>query len=248
MPFFQQPTLYPETALLSLLSELSDLPQTKTSSSCQPRRKQQQEHQPPTPTFTPKFDVTEVENSYELFGELPGIEQEAISIEFSDAQTILITGGKTVRPNSSSSSSPSSSTPTLAPSQEPDSSKDKDIEETSSVKSSSAHSATVEDDDYDEVDTPLSSTPATPPVTSAAEVKVVVTPPQAQQAQAHQAQQAEPKYWISERQVGTFERSFSFAQRIDHDGVQASLKNGILHIVVPKMQQGKGRKVVVNVL
>jgi len=41
------------------------------------------------------------------------------------------------------------------------------------------------------------------------------------------------KYWISERATGSFSRQFSFPQPVDSDAVKASLKNGILSIVVP---------------
>jgi len=43
-----------------------------------------------------------------------------------------------------------------------------------------------------------------------------------------------PRYWVKERMIGEFERSFSFPQTVDHDNVKASLKNGILSVVVPK--------------
>jgi HSP20 family molecular chaperone IbpA len=37
-------------------------------------------------TFSPKFDVKEAADAYELHGELLGIKQEDIKIEFTDAQ------------------------------------------------------------------------------------------------------------------------------------------------------------------
>lgn len=43
-------------------------------------------------TFNPKFDVREVETGYELHGELPGIEQKDVEIEFTDSQTLNISG------------------------------------------------------------------------------------------------------------------------------------------------------------
>jgi HSP20 family protein len=204
MPFFRQPAyLTPEASFFQLLSEL-DQPQK----SCSPR------HQRPQ-TFTPRFDVTEVENAYELYGELPGLEQSDVSIEFSDAQTLVIKG-KTER-----------ATSTVAAPQ-PEATNEA---ETSSEK---AHSATVEDE-YDEADTPL-ATPAT---------SATVTEEKQEQA-ATETQAPKPKFWVAERRVGTFARSFSFSQRIEQDAVQASLKNGILRVVVPKAQ--KPTKVVVNVL
>ena len=107
---------------------------------------------------------------------------------------------------------------------EPESSKDA---ETSSEKS---HNATVEDE-YDEADTPL----ATPATTATA------TNDAAPQVQAPR----QAKYWVAERKVGEFARSFAFSQRVEQDFVTATLKNGILHLVVPKSQ--KSRKVAINV-
>src|ERR1700744_3824591 len=43
-------------------------------------------------TFAPKFDVREAKDSYVLEGELPGIDQKDVVIEFADEQTITIKG------------------------------------------------------------------------------------------------------------------------------------------------------------
>lgn len=208
MPFFPQAYLSSEANLFQLLSEL-DQPQRKP---CGPRHARHQ-------TFTPRFDVAELPEAYELYGELPGLEQDDISIEFSDAQTIVVKG-KTERPSTTAPAASIAHT-------EPESSKDA---ETSSEKS---HSATVEDE-YDEADAPL----ATPATTATATNDVA--PQQQEQAQAPRA-----KYWVAERKVGEFARSFSFSQRVEQDFVTATLKNGILHVVVPKSQ--KPKKVAVNV-
>lgn len=42
--------------------------------------------------IAPKFDVTEHEKSYSLQGELPGVSPEHVSIEFTDPQTMVISG------------------------------------------------------------------------------------------------------------------------------------------------------------
>ena len=42
-------------------------------------------------------------------------------------------------------------------------------------------------------------------------------------------------YWMSERSVGEFARSFSFPNRVDQGNVKASLRNGVLGVVVPKL-------------
>ena len=205
MPFFRPAYFSPEANLFQLLSEL-DQPQQKA---CAPGQHRQH-------TFTPRFDVTEVENAYELYGELPGIEQKDISIEFSDAQTLVVKG-KAER-----------ATSTVEPAAQIEATNDA---ETASEKS---HNATVEDD-YDEADTPLATPATTETVAENNET-----------AEKQEAQEPKPKYWVAERRVGSFARSFSFSQRIDQDAVQASLKNGILRVVVPKSQ--KSGKVVVNVL
>jgi HSP20 family molecular chaperone IbpA len=54
-----------------------------------------------------------------------------------------------------------------------------------------------------------------------------------------------PKYWVSERSVGEFSRSFSFPGTVDIDQCKASLEHGILKIVVPKMEKKAGRKIAV---
>ena len=42
--------------------------------------------------FSPKFDVREHQESYELQGELPGIEQKDIHISFADPHTLIVKG------------------------------------------------------------------------------------------------------------------------------------------------------------
>ena len=48
------------------------------------------------------------------------------------------------------------------------------------------------------------------------------------------------KYWVSERSVGEFSRPFSFPTSVDIDRVKASLDNGILKVVVPKLEKKAG--------
>ncbi|KAF7552192.1 hypothetical protein G7046_g7493 [Stylonectria norvegica] len=65
--------------------------------------------------------------------------------------------------------------------------------------------------------------------------------------------QAEPKkpvdaakYWLTERSVGEFSRSFNFPTRVDQDAVSANFKNGILAIVVPKAKKHESRRINVD--
>lgn len=46
----------------------------------------------PVRGFNPRFDVKEINDTYELHGELPGVEQKDVEIEFPDHQTLVIKG------------------------------------------------------------------------------------------------------------------------------------------------------------
>lgn len=214
MPFFLRPQVqHPFQAEEDLFSLLAGL--DTSSHPCANKRRPQQKK--PEPTFTPRFDVLETPTTYELFGELPGLKQEDLVIEFADVQTLSIKG-KTSRPETASA--------------------DKTVEaapEQVQTPSEKDHHATVEDD-YDVADTPLSSSPASP--TTPTHTKKTVE-------EKAEAQVTKPKYWISERQVGSFERTFSFSQRLEIDDVRAELNSGVLRVVVPKSQ--KARKVTVSV-
>lgn len=54
------------------------------------------------------------------------------------------------------------------------------------------------------------------------------------------------KYWVSERSVGEFSRTFTFPIRVDQDAVKASLRNGILSIVVPKALAPTSKRIIVE--
>lgn len=43
-------------------------------------------------SFTPRFDVRELDDGYHLDGELPGVEQDNIDLEFTDPHTLVIKG------------------------------------------------------------------------------------------------------------------------------------------------------------
>jgi HSP20 family protein len=173
-------------------------------------------------SFVPRFDVREVGSAYELHGELPGIEQRDIDIEFVDANTLVIRGKSehhTTRTNEETKAvdEQASSEPVVA-------------DDASEKSTSSYHKATV-DDDY--VDAGASAEGAE---ASATTYPVAANASQAADTQAVTTKPAEPnyKYWVSERSTGTFERRFSFPGRVDQEAVKASLKNGILSVIVPK--------------
>jgi HSP20 family protein len=61
-----------------------------------------------------------------------------------------------------------------------------------------------------------------------------------------QPPQAKEKYWLSERSIGQFSRSFEFHVLVDQDHIQASIKNGLLSIVVPKAEEFMSCKVTIS--
>jgi len=161
-------------------------------------------------TFNPKFDVKENPDSYELHGELPGIEQSNVEIEFTDIQTITIKGR--TEHSYTSGTPPAIEDAKVAGA----------ITEGGEPKAPS-HKATVEDE------------VAEAQKTEGAEV-----------VKAEESKASESKYWVSERSVGEFSRSFTFPVRVDQDNVQASMKNGILSILVPKSKKHESRKININ--
>jgi HSP20 family protein len=155
-------------------------------------------------SFTPKFDVKETKEAYELHGELPGIDQKDVNIEWTDNNTLSISGRhEHVREEGER--------PTRLI-------QNGDREEQKKIES---HQPTVEDEN---------------PETGVAKQNN-------EKGVAKQEESNKPKYWVSERSVGEFHRSFAFPARVDQDAVKASLKNGILSVVVPKQSAPQARKI-----
>ncbi|EWY82932.1 hypothetical protein FOYG_15014 [Fusarium oxysporum NRRL 32931] len=51
------------------------------------------------------------------------------------------------------------------------------------------------------------------------------------------------KYWLAERSIGEFSRTFTFPSHVDQDGVSASFEDGILTIIVPKVKKHESRRI-----
>lgn len=168
-------------------------------------------------TFTPKFDVRETEDAYELHGELPGMNKKDVHIEFTDGQTLVIRGR--VERAYTSGTPPAgvlgegtvSGTITEAGEGE------------QQTEKPAYHKATVEDE--------------------GAEAEQAASSTEVAKKSSERAPEHGTKYWVSERSVGEFSRSFSFPSRVDSEAVNASLNNGILGVVVPKAKKLGSRRV-----
>ena len=167
-------------------------------------------------SFAPRFDVKEAKESYQLEGELPGINQENISIEFTDEHTLTIKG----RSERHSEAGTRPQAVEATPAQEEGAS----TPTSDAASEKSSHQATVEDE----------NTTNTTEITEA-KGKEVEKPTEPEAPKDH--------FWVSERHVGEFTRSFSFADRVDQEAVKASLKDGILSIVVPKAPKPESRRI-----
>lgn len=190
--------------------------------------------------YQPRFDVKENEGGYELRGELPGVDAENISIEFTDPQTLVIRGRtERERPEGHSPVDATSAAQILTQSEQQQTTQDDASDSASMVSDSSYQRPSVADVDAqgNEVNTPSSEVSATN-----AEAE------SSKQAAEHQQQQEHPepakeRYWVSERSVGEFARTFAFPGRIDQENVTANLTNGILNIVVPRAAAPEARRI-----
>ena len=54
------------------------------------------------------------------------------------------------------------------------------------------------------------------------------------------------EYVISEYSVGDYTRTFTLSNVIDQEKIQASIKNGVLRVVLPKSDVSKPRKIAVK--
>lgn len=173
-------------------------------------------------SFSPKFDVVETKEGYELHGEIPGAERKDISIEFTEPQTIVIHGRverQRTEGNPPAGLVEGSGDSTAAITE--------GGEKAPTSPSSESHRATVTDEE-----------------TEAAKER-------GEEAQSATAagtgDQKQPtpkqKFWFQERSVGEFHRSFSFPVPVDEEAVKASLNNGVLRVTVPKQEKRANRRV-----
>lgn len=183
-------------------------------------------------TSSRKFDVKDCKNTYELRAELPGLEQKDIDIEFMDAKTLVIKGSlaktEDTKPNEDEDNEGPAGSEGPAENGGPAAIEDKsdnksDSSSSSGSAASSSNQTTVEDWSEEEPE--------------------MLKKGKGYHTIVKQHEESFSKYLIRECSTGKFKRSFTFPHKVDRSGVKASLKNGILTIVVPKqLKKGSGRK------
>lgn len=161
----------------------------------------------------PRFDIRATEAAYHIEGELPGVsDKESLDIRFVDEHTLVIKGEitrKTLESNVDNG----------AGAEEAGKQPERSVSPTLSTRSLNA---TVEEVDETTGEVAPSATTITKSETA----------PQISSEEKSKG----PKFWLTERSVGVFERRFEFQDLIDQEGVKATLEHGILEIVVPRRQ------------
>ncbi|KAG6045785.1 hypothetical protein E4U17_008137 [Claviceps sp. LM77 group G4] len=178
--------------------------------------------------WQPKFDVRETSDNYELHGELPGINKDNVQIEFTDPQSLVVRGR--------AERSYTSGTPPAGLIDQPGNKG----AITEGGECGSSHKATVED----EKDEPSEAAASSESNKKEKKQQLVEKVDKKQQQQQHSEHGV--KYWLSERSVGEFARSFNFPSPVDQDAVSASFNDGVLNIVVPKSKKQGVRRVAIN--
>jgi HSP20 family molecular chaperone IbpA len=209
------------------------------------------------PTFQPKFDVRETDETYELHGELAGMNKQDVHVEFSDSQTMTVRGhiersyvagtppaaAAAAIENSGTISTDRPTTPTSET--EAAESSSSNTNNDNGAKSPSLK-ATVEDEEDEAGYTQIATlTSEAKPSNTISTVNTVNTTNN-NVGNYKKPNTDRAKYWVSERSIGEFSRSFNFPQRVDHDGVTATLNDGILTITVPKAKRHEARRIVVG--
>lgn len=205
-------------------------------------------------TWQPRFDLSEVENSYHLRGDLPGVETKDIEVQFTDAKTLVISGRTESHRTEGDLAQEQRGNDVIMTTaenankaQEDTQATEKDNDAASVHSDTSSYVQPTVEDEADitarEKGTEAASTAGTPTPNND---DAFAADPEEQSSKQAEAEQPRRRYWVSERSVGTFHRTFSFPKRIDSEGVTASLKNGILDIVVPKAKAPEARKITIQ--
>jgi len=107
MAFFSQSGFSP---LIQLLNDYEAQPEYKLYNDCKPVQCPVQFTKPRSrSSFAPAFDVRELDEGYYLDGELPGVDQSNIEIEFTDSHTLVIKGHADRDYNNNANATPSRS-------------------------------------------------------------------------------------------------------------------------------------------
>lgn len=239
MAFFLPQTFYhiqaPQNPLFHLLRELDQsVQQPQRKRQCQPQQKSRAQASCPayrvnSRPWEPRFEAHETEDSFVLYGELPGMNKEHVTVEFPEPRKLVVSGKverftEELKPVETTTEQ-TTPTPVI----------DSDNEDT---RSRSSYQATVEDDVDDDEFEVLSHT---------SEKSKTVSQPEPETLR-EKVQEKQPQQPEEPRRSGyskEFSRYFTFPTYINHDAVTADLKDGLLTIAIPKATP-KSQRIIIN--
>jgi HSP20 family protein len=177
--------------------------------------------------YYPRFDIEEHEQSYELYGDLPGVQQASLKIETTNDHTIEISGS-TLHHHGVDN--------TLA-------SGDGQTEETqyeAAAQVAVSHPTSAQPNIVF-----LANGKPAPPISNGKRAEPLSDGGELTKTHGHNSNQSHKekltaakgtkvKHLMTERQHGEFHRIFPFANSIKEKEVRAKYDNGILHVTVPK--------------
>lgn len=216
------------TPLFRLLDEFDTYSRQSQPASGKQQQQNQQQQQHfrkagPVCHWQPKFDVRETADAYELHGELPGLNKNDVSVEFTEPQTLVVRGK--VERTYTTGTSPNNNQQAVEGAAE-------------EAAPAPSHKATVSDEDDASIQEENGSEVASEPSNTVARNNNNNTTVAASTDKA--------KYWLTERSIGEFARSFSFPSRVDQNGVTAGFQDGILSITVPKARKHEPVRISIN--
>jgi HSP20 family molecular chaperone IbpA len=202
--------------------------------------------------WNPHFNVQETADEYILRSKLPELTKEDITVDFPEAQKLVVRGRQVEgrpQPVSDSTSGPAPTPQTEeAATPEPVSPIEDDARSRSSFQATVEDAADEEDDfdvvsDFSESHEEHQATPEH----KAKQAEPQQAKPQPQpQPTAQTPQLAEQKPASEPRVVREFSRTFTFPGPVNYDATTADLKDGLLTIVVPKPFKPEPRRIVIN--
>ncbi|CAG1968424.1 unnamed protein product [Fusarium graminearum] len=230
MAFFLPRTVYhtqaPLNPLYHLLRELDQSvqqpQQPQRRRQCQPQQKSRAQAECPayrvtTRPWEPRFEAHETEDSFVLYGELPGLNKENVTVEFPEPRKLVVSGKVERFTDAPKPAETTAEQTAPAPAVESDN---------EDTQSRSSYQATVEDDVDDEFEV-LSHT---------SQKSETVSQPQPE-TPSQKAAEKQPEQPEEPRRAGytkEFSRYFTFPTYINHEAVTAELKDGLLTITIPK--------------
>ncbi|KAM0343543.1 hypothetical protein ACHAPU_008438 [Fusarium lateritium] len=238
MVFFFPRTVYhvqpPVNPLYHLLRELDQsVQQPQRKHQCPAQQKSRAQASCPTyrvsaRPWEPRFETHETEDSFVVYGELPGLNKEHVTVEFPEPCKLVVSGK--VERFTDAPKAAETTTEQIVPTPAIESNNE-------DTRSRSSYQATVEDDaDGDDFEV-LSYTSDKSETISQPEPQTLSE--KAKEKQTEESEQPEEPRRSGYRKE--FSRYFTFPIYVNHEAVTAELKDGLLTIVVPKATSGSHR-------